>query len=248
MSASGRLVILTGPSCVGKSPLDRALGRLFPELRRRLHRIVLYNDRPPRPGEVDGIDYHFRPRSAIEAFREHARYAVMDVRGDLQALDLDDLASVLGRGDAFFEGNPFVGGVLVSHPRLTAVPRLSCFLAPLTREEILAFQGDPAVALPDLVTDLMRRKLLRRAKRHRGALGIHDLEVVERRAGSAYRELREAWRFNHVIPNHDGEDSEHWDAFPQPVGDARRAVLAFAALLRGETPAVAERWHQGLLA
>jgi hypothetical protein len=29
---TGRLVILSGPSCVGKSPLDKALGRFYPEV------------------------------------------------------------------------------------------------------------------------------------------------------------------------------------------------------------------------
>jgi len=38
----------------------------------------------------------------------------MDVRGDLQALDLEDLSALLTRGDAFFEDIPGVGrfGVL----------------------------------------------------------------------------------------------------------------------------------------
>jgi len=65
---------------------------------------------------------------------------------------------------------------------------------------------------------------------------------VERRAGSAYGELALAWRFDHVIPNHDGEDSDHWDAFYHPLGDARKALLAVVALLRGEAAAGVERW------
>ena len=48
-----------------------------------------------------------------------------------------------------------------------------------------------------------------------------DLEDIEKRASSAYRELQEAWRFDHVIPNHDGEDSDNWEAFYYLIGDAR---------------------------
>jgi len=48
-----RLVILTGPSCVGKSPLDRAFGKLYPDLRKGLSKFVLYISRSPRPGEMD---------------------------------------------------------------------------------------------------------------------------------------------------------------------------------------------------
>ena len=82
----------------------------------------------------------------------------------------------------------------------------------------------------------MRRKLLRRTQRQKGILSLKDLENIETRAGSAYRELQTAPAFPYIIPNHDGEDSEHWDAFYYPIGDARKALHAFAALLAGETP------------
>jgi guanylate kinase len=246
--ASGRLVILAGPSCVGKSPLKKALARFHPDLAQRLRPIVLYNARTPRPGETDGVDYHFRSRQDIEALRrENRRYVVMDVRGDLQALDLDDLGALLERGDAFFEGNPFVGRALLTHDRLEGVARLSMFLAPLSRQEIVYLRSQPTVSLPEFVAEVMRRKLLRRTSRQRGQLSLPDLENIERRCRSAYGELRHAHLFDHVIPNHDGEDSEHWDAFHFPLGDARRALLAVAALLEGRIPEDAERWEADLL-
>jgi guanylate kinase len=248
-SAPGRLVILSGPSCVGKSPLDRALARLYPELHQRLQKLVLYNCRAPRPGERDGVDYHFRPRAQIEAMRPEKRFAVLDVRGDLQALDLPELAALLERGDTFFEGTPFVGRLLQTHPLLARLRRLSVFLAPLSKDEIM-FLKDSArsLSLPDLVTDLMRRKLLRRTRRQKGELSLRDLENIERRAGSAYRELQEAVHFEWVIPNHDGEDSDNWDAFYYPLGDARRALLAFVDLVEGRIPACAEKWDASLFA
>jgi guanylate kinase len=73
-------------------------------------------------------------------------------------------------------------------------------------------------------------------------LSMKDLDDVERRAGAAYAELAEAHHFDHVLPTHDGEDSDHWDDFYFPLGDARRTLLAFAALLRGETAPGVERW------
>jgi guanylate kinase len=247
-AAAGRLVILSGPSCVGKSPLDRALARFQPDLHRRLRKVVLVNSREPRPGERDGVDYHFRTRSQVEALRAQQRFAVLDVRGDLQALDLAELAALLERGDAFFEGNPFVGRLLQTHPALAQVWRLSVFLAPLSKDEIL-FLRDPArsFSLPDLVRDVMRRKLLRRTCRQKGELALSDLENIERRAASAFRELQEAVHFEWVIPNHDGEDSDNWEAFYYPLGDARRALLGFVDLLEGRIPACAEKWEAGLL-
>ena len=61
-----RFVMLSGPSCVGKGPLYSALRKFYPDLAGRLDKIVLYNSRDPRPGEQEGIDYYFRPRSEIE--------------------------------------------------------------------------------------------------------------------------------------------------------------------------------------
>ena len=55
----------------------------------------------------------------------------------------DDMLLRAKRGDAFFEGNPFVGRMLHTHPSLARVQRLSMFLAPLSKDEIL-FLKDPA--------------------------------------------------------------------------------------------------------
>jgi guanylate kinase len=241
--------MLTGPSCVGKGPLHHALERFYPDLARKLQKLVLFTSRSPRPGEEDGVDYHFRPRDEIEALREQDGYVVLDVRGDLQGLDIANLREILdGERDAFFEGNPFVPLELLKSPLLGDVPKLSAFLAPLSRAEI-EYLKDPSrqVSLPAFVTDVQRRKLLRRTRKQKGILSLKDLENVERRAGSAYREMQLAWHFDYVIPCHDGEDSENWDAFYYPIGDARRALLAFASILRGEETAYVEEWDSDLL-
>ena len=244
---TGRLVILSGPSCVGKSPLAKTLTKFYPELRKTLQPLVLYNSRDARPGEVDGVDYHFRSREQIENLKVQHHFAVLDVRGDLQALDLQELSASLAKGDVFFEGNPFVGRALQTSPALADVTRLSVFMSPLSRNEILFLKTKPSVSLPDLVTDVMRRKLLRRTRRQKDELSLRDLENIEKRAASAYRELQEAHFFQHVIPNQDGEDSENWDAFYYPLGNARVALLAFVSLLAGETPPVVEHWEENLI-
>jgi guanylate kinase len=244
----GRLVIIAGPSCVGKSPLFKALQRLHPRLAQRLKPVVLYNSRPPRPGEVDGVDYHFRGREDIEALRDRDTFTVMDVRGDLQALDHDELARLTESGDALFEGNPFVGSLLLDCPLPVGVRRLGIFVAPLSAAEVAALRetaGD--AALPDVVADVMRRKLLRRMRKQKGEISLRDLEEVKRRCGSAFAELRFAARFDHVIANHDGEDSENWTAFPLPLGDAGRTLRAVAELLAGRVPDAAESWDTGLI-
>jgi guanylate kinase len=241
----GRFIILSGPSCVGKGPLHSAFSKFFPEQAASLHKLVLYNCRSPRPGEVDGKDYWFRSRQEIETFRKKQNFIVLDVRGDLQAVDLNDVDRTLTAGHLFFEGNPFVGRKLREAIAAKA-NLLSVFLSPLSREEILFLQSRN-VALPEFLTDVMRRKLLRRTQRQNGILSVKDLENIERRASSAYTELKEAWHFDYVIPNHDGEDSENWDAFYYPVGDARKTLVAFADLTTGKIPAAAEKWEEELI-
>lgn len=244
----GRLIILSGPSCVGKSPLDKAFARFYPELRAPLQPVVLYNDRDPRPGEVDGVDYHFRNRSSIEALSTRPECVVMDVRGDLQALDVAELKRMLQAGDVFFEGNPFVGRTLQTEQRLTDVRKLGIFMAPVSREEILFLkESGRSASLADLVTDVMRRKLLHRTHKQKSELSLKDLENIETRASSAYHELKMAQHFDAVLPNHDGEGCDNWEAFYFPLGDARKSLLAFVSLLRDERPTWAEKWEPSLL-
>ena len=68
---------MTGPSGVGKGTLIHGICRRFPDLRLS----VSATTRPPRSGEVDGVDYHFLTPEEFERrvqageFLEHATYA-----------------------------------------------------------------------------------------------------------------------------------------------------------------------------
>lgn len=74
---SGKLIVITGPSGVGKGTIVRSLTKRYPQL----HLSISATTRKPRPGEVDGRDYYFLSRedfeSAIaeEEFLEWAEYA-----------------------------------------------------------------------------------------------------------------------------------------------------------------------------
>jgi guanylate kinase len=50
-----RLTVLAGPTAVGKGTVSAAVRRLYPEV----WLSVSVTTRPPRPGEVDGVHYHF---------------------------------------------------------------------------------------------------------------------------------------------------------------------------------------------
>jgi guanylate kinase len=72
----GLLIVISGPSGVGK---DTLIKRLL-ELDRNLRYSVSCTTRPPRPGEVDGVDYTFVSRERFQqlidegAFLEYAEY------------------------------------------------------------------------------------------------------------------------------------------------------------------------------
>lgn len=58
----GKLIVLTGPSGVGKGTLMQALLQRHPDL----YYSVSMTTRSPRPGEVDGKNYYFISRSQFE--------------------------------------------------------------------------------------------------------------------------------------------------------------------------------------
>ncbi len=81
--------VITGPSGVGKGTLIAALRERHPEL----ELSVSATTRPPRPGEQDGVAYHFLSedefdrRLAAGEFVEHATYAghrYGTLRGELE--------------------------------------------------------------------------------------------------------------------------------------------------------------------
>jgi guanylate kinase len=72
----GLLVVISGPSGVGKDTIIERLLELDPNLKYS----VSYTTRGPRPGEVDGVSYSFVRRRVFEElvakghFLEHASY------------------------------------------------------------------------------------------------------------------------------------------------------------------------------
>ena len=245
---SGRLVILTGPSCVGKTPLYKSLGKFHPELHAKLSKLVLVNSRTPRPGEIDGVDYHFRTRSQVEKLRTDHRYLVIEARDNYKRWISTSSTDCFNGATFFLEGNPYVGMALQTHPRLAPVNRLSIFISPLSKNEIAYLKApEHNLSLDEFIPMSCGESCCAGPSVKRGFCRARDLENVETRASKAYRELQVAWHFQYVIPNHDGEDSDHWEAFYYVIGDARKTLSAFVALLGGSEPPGVEKWQQDFL-
>ncbi|MDD2605152.1 MAG: guanylate kinase, partial [Desulfobacteraceae bacterium] len=94
--ATGKLIIVSAPSGGGKTTLCRALRRRMPDL----GYSVSFTTRPPRPGEQDGVDYHFIDVEEFEkgiAEKRWAEWAV--VHGNLYGTSAEYLQRALADGE-----------------------------------------------------------------------------------------------------------------------------------------------------
>jgi guanylate kinase len=92
----GRLVVISGPSGVGKDTVLRALFGLEP----RLRYSVSYTTRPPRPGEVDGVSYSFVDEPTFMRMVERGEFLEWArVHGNLYGTSLQRVRDCLDRGE-----------------------------------------------------------------------------------------------------------------------------------------------------
>jgi guanylate kinase len=163
-----RVFVITGPSGVGKGTLIRGLMERLPVL----ELSVSATTRAPRPGERDGVDYHFLTREEFDGkvrkgeFVEHADYAGRSY-GTLRS-ELEERVRA---------GAPVVLEIEVQGARQVraSVPdAVQVFIAPPTLQEL-------------------RTRLIGR--------GTDDPEGVERRLRVAAEELMAQPEFAHVVVN-----------------------------------------------
>jgi len=126
----GRLVILSGPSGVGKDTVIDAWKQRNPNV----ERVVAYTTRSPRIGEVDGIDYHFVTVSRFQtlvkqgAFLEHK-----EVHGNYYATPLHDMDAMLAAGKIAILKIDVQGALAAMQLRPDALP---IFLMPPSEGEL----------------------------------------------------------------------------------------------------------------
>ena len=169
-----KVFVITGPSGVGKGTLIRTLLERIPEL----ELSVSATTRKPRPGEEDGVAYHFLTDDEfarrVEAgdFVEHAAYS---------GRRYGTLRSELEKRTR--EGAPVVLEIEVQGARQvkqTMPEAIRIFIAPPSE-------------------DALRTRLIGR--------GTDDAEQVEARLRTAREELAAQDEFAHVVVNDRLEDS-----------------------------------------
>jgi guanylate kinase len=166
--AVGKVFVITGPSGVGKGTLIERLLERIPEL----ELSVSATTREPRPGEVDGRDYHFLTPHEFERrveagkFLEHATYS-----GKRYGTLREEVERRLAQGPSVVLEIEVQGARQV---RAAMPEAVQIFIAP----------PDPGA---------LRERLEQR--------GTDSTEAIERRLRTAEIELEAQGEFPHVVVN-----------------------------------------------
>ncbi len=163
------LVVISGPSGVGK---DSVLMRMR-ELGFPFHFVVTANSRPQRPGEIDGVDYHF---VSTERFREMIDNDELlewaEVYGQYKGIPKFEIRQAMASGrDVILRIN--VDGAATI--KRLAPEAVFIFLAPASLDEL-------------------RHRLMRRR--------TESPAEVERRLAMVADELAQLPNFDYVVINH----------------------------------------------
>ncbi|GFG78721.1 guanylate kinase [Mycobacterium paragordonae] len=172
--------MLSGPSAVGKSTVVRCLRERIPDL----HFSVSATTRAPRPGEVDGVDYHFvSPARFQQLIDQDELLEWAEIHGGLHRSGT--LAEPVRSATA--AGFPVLIEVDLAGARAVkrAMPEaLTVFLAPPSWEDLEARLIGRGTETPDVI-----QRRLDTARVELAAQGDFDVVVVNSRLESACAEL-----------------------------------------------------------
>jgi len=127
----GLLIVLSGPSGVGKGTVRKAL---FDMHGQNLTYSVSMTTRAPRPGEVDGVDYYFVTREEFE--RQIAKGNLLEYAefvGNYYGTPKDKVEEQLANGQEVFLEIDVNGALQVMEACVDAV---SIFLVPPTKQAL----------------------------------------------------------------------------------------------------------------
>ncbi|MEE2706089.1 MAG: guanylate kinase [Planctomycetota bacterium] len=173
----GQLVVISGPSGAGKSTVLR---EVFERCELPLEWSVSATTRRPRPGEIDGMDYHFLSQDEFQRRRE--------------ARDFLECFEVYGRGYWYGTLNSEVAPRLAAGKWVVLEIDVDGTMAALEQypEAVTIFVRPPSI------DELDRRLSARQTETH---------EEIERRLEVARREMQSIDRYRHVVVNENVEDA-----------------------------------------
>lgn len=165
---TGNLFIVTAPSGAGKSSLVKALL----EADRGIRLSVSYTTRPPRPGEEDGVHYHF---VTVERFQ-----------------------AMLGNGD-FLESAEVYGNYYgTSQPWIEDQMRAG---QDILLEIDWQGAAQVRKLFPDAIGLFILPPSLAELRRRLEGRGQDSAEVIERRIAAAQEDISHAYSFDYLVVN-----------------------------------------------
>lgn len=175
LNERGLLIVISGPSGVGKGTVRKAL---FERENHNLEYSVSMTTRPPRYGEVDGIDYFFVTREEFEhkiaegGFLEYAEFV-----GNYYGTPSDYVEQRLSIGKEVVLEIDVQGAMQVREKMPEAV---FIFIAPPSREAL-------------------RERITKRA--------TEPEEVINQRMEKAEREFNMAHKYDYIVVNDSVENA-----------------------------------------
>jgi guanylate kinase len=179
--SSGRLIILTGPSGVGKGTLLAALRAAHPAI----NLSISATTRAPRPGEVDGVNYYFYDRERFEqAIAQGELLEWAEFAGNYYGTPSQPVQERIDRGESIILEIELLGARQV----VKAFPdALKIFILPPSFEVLearLRSRGqDPEEAIA---------RRLARAQAEIDAAGEFDLQIVNDDLAIALQQIEQA--------------------------------------------------------
>ncbi len=139
------VVVISGPSGAGKDSLIRRMK----ELKVPFHFVVTATSRPPRPDEIDGVDYHFLSRERFEAgirAGEFLEYAL--VYGDYKGIPRWEIENALASGKDVILRVDVQGAATL---RRLIPDAIFIFVIPASREELMERLRARGTETPDSI-------------------------------------------------------------------------------------------------
>lgn len=168
------LVVVSGPSGVGKDTIIGALRAHSTEA--DYHYVITCTTRRPRPGEVDGVSYHFLSRERFAALRDAGAFLESaEVHGNWYATPRAEVRRALAGGRDVILKIDVQGAATVKS---------------LVPDAVLVFVVPPSL-------EALFRRLRARA--------TETAEQLELRQRNAAIELARAGDYDHVVVNEDGQ-------------------------------------------